>query len=213
MRRRRPVRSLLRRAVLLLVAVAVAAPVLVGLQVWHVAGLDQRPSADAIVVLGAAQYNGEPSDVFTARLEHAAELYHADVASRIVTVGASLAGDNFTEAGTAARWLAEHADVPRGHIVAKKKGHDTLQSLRAADRAMQAHGWSSAVIVTDPLHSLRCRTMARDMGMRAATSPAREGNPMVGSTRIELRYLARETLAQIYYLLFRQSTDMELYSI
>lgn len=204
---------MLSRALLLLVAVAVAAPAAVALQVWYVAGLDQRPPSDAIIVLGAAQYNGEPSDVFTARLEHAAELYHEGVAPRVVTVGASLAGDNFTEAGTAARWLAKRADLPRRHIVAKKQGHDTLQSLRAVDRAMQARGWSSAVIVTDPWHSLRCRTMARDMGIQAATSPARDDNPMIGSTRLELRYLARETLAQTYYLMFRQSTDMELYSI
>lgn len=188
-------------------------PVVVAAQILYVAGQDDRPPSDAIVVMGAAQYNGEPSEVFAARLDHVAELYHSGVAPRIITVGASLPGDNYTEAGTAAEWLAEQGDVPSDRILVQARGDDTLQSLRAAQQAMQRHGWSSAVIVTDPWHSLRCRTMARNMGIDASTSPARDGNPLVGPIRAEARYVARETLAYLYYLTFRQSTELELYSI
>lgn len=202
-----------RRAVVLLLGVALVAPLLVASHIWYVAARDSRPPSDAIVVMGAAQYDGEPSEVFTARLEHAAELYHQDVAPRIVTVGASLQGDSHTEAGTAARWLAEHGDVPRQEVVARRAGTDTLQSLRAARSVMGTRGWTSAVVVTDPWHSLRCREMLRDMGVEAQTSPARDGNPVVGSVRLEARYISRETLAHLYYLLFRRSTDLEFYSI
>lgn len=197
----------------MLLGVALATPVAVAAHVWYVAGRDSRPPSDVIVVMGAAQYDGEPSEVFVARLEHAAELYHGDVAPRIVTVGAGLQGDSHTEAGTAARWLAEHGEVPQQRILAERAGNDTLQSLRAARGVMAAGGWTSAVIVTDPWHSLRCREMLRDMGVEAETSPARDGNPMVGPVRLEARYISRETLAHLYYLLFRRSTDLELYSI
>lgn len=196
--------------VLLLLACVVAGPVLVGLQVWYVAGQDDRPPSDAIVVMGAAQYNGDPSQVFTARLQHAAELYHDGVAPRIVTVGASVEGDTFSEAGAGEQWLLEQAGIPRDDIVAAPEGRDTLQSLHAADRTLTRRGWESAVIVTDPWHSLRCRTMAEDMGIDAATSPARDGNPMVGPLEVDARYLTRETLAYIYYVIFRQSTEVDI---
>lgn len=208
--RRRTVARWGARVTLLLLAAAVAVPLLVASRIWYVAHQDARPPSDAIVVLGAAQYNGDPSEVFTARLEHAAELYHAGVAPRVVTVGSSLPGDNFTEAGTGAEWLAEHGGVPPGRIIAKPRGHDTLWSLRAADRVLERHGWTSAVIVTDPWHSLRSRTIARDLGIGAVTSPARDGNPLVGPTGVEARYIARETLAYLYYMLFHQSTEVKL---
>lgn len=202
-----------RRTVAALFVAALVVPVVVAAQICYVAAGDSRPPSDVIVVMGAAQYDGEPSEVFTARLKHAAELYHQDVAPRIVTVGASLEGDTHTEAGAAARWLAAQGEVPRQGIVAKRAGGDTLQSLRAARDAMKAGGWTSAVIVTDPWHSLRSREMLRDMGVGAQTSPARDGNPVVGPLRLEARYIARETLAHLYYLVFGQSTDLELYSI
>lgn len=188
-------------------AAAVVAPMLVAFRVWYVGHQDARPPSDTIIVLGAAQYNGDPSEVFAARLDHAAELYHSGVAPRIITVGSSLPGDNYTEAGSGKRWLSTHAGVPAADIVAVPHGRDTLQSLRAAGDVMARHGWTSTVIVTDPWHSLRSRTMARSMGLEAATSPARDDNPLVGPLKVEARYIARETAAYFYYVLFRGNVE------
>jgi uncharacterized SAM-binding protein YcdF (DUF218 family) len=147
-----------------LVALAVLLPLLVvggtAAGVWWTARQDDRPPSDAIVVLGASQYDGRPSSVFEARLEHAKRLYDAGVAERVVTVGGGAPGDRTTEAQAGARYLEQ-----RGvEVVAVPEGRDTLESLQAVDRLFDERGWSSAVVVTDPWHSLRSRTMARDLG-------------------------------------------------
>ena len=69
-------------------------PAFISFRVWHVARVDDRTPADAIVVLGAAQYDGVPTPVFQARLEHAADLYEQGVAPQVITVGGSQPGDH-----------------------------------------------------------------------------------------------------------------------
>jgi uncharacterized SAM-binding protein YcdF (DUF218 family) len=96
--------------------------------------------------------------------------------------------------------------VPRSAVLAVPIGRDTLQSLRAIQSAFATHGWHSAVLVTDPWHELRARTMARDIGITAYTSPERTG-PAVASRTVEIRYLARETEALIYYQLFHDDNE------
>jgi hypothetical protein len=78
-------------------------------RVWWFARQDDRRVSDAIVVLGAAQFDGRPSSVFTARLVHARDLWRDDVAPRIITVGGNRAGDRFTEASAGKVWLTQHA--------------------------------------------------------------------------------------------------------
>ncbi len=173
-------------------------------RVWEVARTDARPRSDAIVVMGASQFDGRPSEVFRFRLAHAKALYDEKVAGRIVTVGAGQPGDRFTEAAAGARWLADHG-VPASSLVPVPVGGDTLESLQAAARTFSARGWRSAVIVTDPWHSLRARRMASDLGIRAATSPVRSG-PAVHTRSTEARYIARETVAYLYYRLFHRSS-------
>jgi uncharacterized SAM-binding protein YcdF (DUF218 family) len=168
--------------------------------IWWVARQDNHPQSDAIVVLGASQYNGTPSAVFKARLDHAKALYDAHVAPRIVTVGGKQPGDAFTEAGAGQSYLEAHG-VPDAAILPLPTGHDTLQSVKAVSVAFRGHGWHSAVLVTDPWHSLRARSMARDAGIRAETSPSRTG-PAVDGRGTEARYVARETLAYLYYKVF-----------
>ena len=130
-------------------------------RVWLAARDDDRRVSDAIVVLGAAQFDGRPSSVFTARLVHARDLWRDDVAPRIITVGGSLAGDRFTEAAAGKRWLEENG-VPARRVVAVETGDDTLTSVTAVQERMQRRGWSTAVIVTDPWHALRTSSMAAD---------------------------------------------------
>ena len=186
-------------------AVLVLLPVLVlagtAARVWWVARQDDRPRSDAIVVLGASQFDGRPSAVFKARLDHAADLYRDGVAPRIVTVGGGRTGDRFTEAEAGKRYLATQGVTS---VVAVGTGSDTLQSLQALDTVYEQRGWRSAVLVTDPWHSLRSRRMASDLGIRAATSPTRSG-PANASRSTEARYVTRETAAYLYYRLFHHS--------
>ena len=189
-----------------LLALLVLLPVLVLLgtagRVWWVARQDDRPRSDAIVVLGASQFDGRPSEVFRARLDHARELFEEGVAPRVVTVGGGAPGDRFTEGEAGARYLSAKGV----RVVAVGKGRNTLQSMRALQAYFATKGWHSAVLVTDPWHSLRSRRMADDLGIRAATSPTRRG-PANASRSTELRYVARETAAYLYYRIFHRSSE------
>jgi uncharacterized SAM-binding protein YcdF (DUF218 family) len=168
--------------------------------IWWVARQDSAPRSDAIVVLGASQFDGRPSQVFAARLDHAIELFRRGVAPRIVTVGGNQPGDRFTEARAAQNYLVANG-VDADAVLPVETGQDTLQSMRAVARTFDTRGWHSAVLVTDPWHCLRARTMARDAGIEAETSPERTG-PAVDSRGTEARYIARETVAYIYYSIF-----------
>ncbi len=166
---------------------------------WRVAIIgdrDERATADAIVVLGAAQYDGDPSPVFRARLDHAAELYRAGVAPRIVTIGGGQAGDATTEGQAGAEYLAA-SGIDRRALTAVGEGADTLASLRAGAPVLAGHGWSSVVLVTDPAHAARSALMARELGWKVQTSPVREGPAVRDDVRVD--YLLRETLGVLYY--------------
>jgi len=179
--------SLLVVGVLLVVAGTAAS-------VWWVARQDDRPVSDAIIVLGASQFDGRPSSVFKARLQHARALFEDGVAPRVITVGGGAPGDRTTEAEAGAAFLRER-DV---EAVAVPEGRNTLESMVAVEALMGQHGWETAVLVTDPWHSLRSRTMARDQGIVAETSPTRAG-PSVRTRGTQVRYIARETAAYLYY--------------
>jgi uncharacterized SAM-binding protein YcdF (DUF218 family) len=160
---------------------------------------------DTIVVLGASQFDGRPSAVFRARLDHAITLYQDGVAPYVVTVGGSQPGDRFSEAAAGRNYLVSHG-VPRDQVTAVGVGNDTLSSLRAAAAVLHDRGWHGAVLVTDPWHELRSRRIAEDVGIDAATSPARSG-PAVHTRGTEIHYVARETMAFLYYRMFHRSFD------
>ena len=168
------------------------------LAIWWTARQDARPTSDAIVVLGSAQYNGRPSSIFAARLEHARALYRQGVAPVVVTVGGKKSGDQFTEAEAGRDYLAREG-IPRGHLLAVPEGVDTLQSMRDVAAVFRQHGWRSAVLVTDPWHVMRAERMADDSGIDAASSPTRQG-PAVQTRTTQFLYIMRETAA---YLLYR----------
>jgi uncharacterized SAM-binding protein YcdF (DUF218 family) len=173
-----------------------------GLAIWWTARHDSRPSADAIVVLGSAQYNGRPSSIFEARLEHALSLYKDDVAPVIVTLGGKADGDRFSEAEAGRDYLS-HAGVPADALLAVPEGADTLQSIRALASTFSQHGWSHAVLVTDPWHAMRAERMAEDAGITSDSSPTRQG-PAVETRTTQFRYILRETAA---YLLYRATGE------
>ncbi len=187
----------------LLVAVLVVGGV--ALRVAVTAGVDQRRTADAIVVLGAAQYNGDPSTVFAERLDHAAELYRAGVAPNIMTVGGNQAGDNFTEAESGRNYLIA-AGIPVDSIVAVGTGNDTLVSLRAGAEILNSRGWSSLVLVTDPWHAYRAGLMAKDLGFAVQVSSVQRGP--AASSGVAGPYLLRETFGTLFYRLIGGSSGV-----
>lgn len=188
-----------------LVTVALLVLAVTAALVWWTARQDERRVSDAIVVLGAAQFDGRPSSVFTARLVHARNLWRDDVAPRIITVGGNQAGDRFTEASAGKRWLVDHG-VPARRVKVVPTGGDTLSSVSAVDERMQRRGWSTAVIVTDPWHALRTGSMASDRGIDAVLSPTRRG-PSVRQRSTQIRYIGRESLGYLYWKVFHRSTD------
>jgi uncharacterized SAM-binding protein YcdF (DUF218 family) len=196
-------RRLFLRSVLAVVVLALTIVGGTAASVWWVARGDDRTSTDALVVLGASQFDGRPSSVLEARLEHAKRLYEAGVAPVVVTVGGRREGDRFTEAEAGATYLRDRG-VP--DVVPVGEGANTLQSLEAVQRLSGERGWTSVTIVTDPWHSLRSRAMARDLGLEAHTSPTRAG-PSVRTRETQVRYIARETAGYLYWRVFGRSAE------
>jgi uncharacterized SAM-binding protein YcdF (DUF218 family) len=168
----RPPRAVVRR---ILQVVALCAVVLVGYglfsywQVWSTGRSDQARPVDAIVVLGAAQYDGRPSPQLAARLDHALTLWPQGLAPMIVVTGGNQPGDRFTEADASAAYLAERG-VPADAIVLEGEGASTYESMENV--AAQLGGTvDSVLIVTDPYHALRSRMIAADLGFEAYVSP------------------------------------------
>ncbi|MFP5334481.1 MAG: YdcF family protein [Actinomycetes bacterium] len=192
------------RFVGLLVVLAVLLLGVVAVRIVVEARSDDRRASDVIVVLGAAQYDGEPQAYLTARLEHALELYQDGVAPDVVTVGGARPGDRFSEAEAGERWLVERG-VPADDVVAVSRGGNTLASMSAVSVVMGENSWDSAVVVTDPWHSLRATEMLRQQGRTAFGSPTRTG-PANGGLAAAVPYTARETLAYTYWLWQRAST-------
>jgi uncharacterized SAM-binding protein YcdF (DUF218 family) len=154
--------------------------------------------ADAIIVLGAAQYNGTPSPVFRERLDHAAQLYRSGAAGHIITTGGGQVGDTMSEGEAGARYLVG-AGLPESAVNAVTTGIDTLISLRAAAAEADENGWDSVILVTDPWHMARSRAMARDLGLSVQTSPVTSG-PATDDA-IRARYVARELAGLLFYRL------------
>jgi uncharacterized SAM-binding protein YcdF (DUF218 family) len=141
-------------------------------RVWEQGNHDERQPADAIVVMGAAQYDGRPSPVFAARLDHAIELFHAGLAPRLIVTGGKQEGDRTTEAASARIYAVQH-DVPDEAILSEDSSRTTLQSIRGVASLMRDQDIDSAVFVSDPSHMLRVLRMASDAGITAYGSPTR----------------------------------------
>jgi uncharacterized SAM-binding protein YcdF (DUF218 family) len=153
---------------------------------------DQRRPVDAIVVLGAAQYNGRPSPVLRARLDHALQLYHQGYAPRIVVTGGVGRGDTTSEALVGRNYLLGN-DVPPAAVVVQPQGRSTQASMTAVADWLAAEHLSRVILVSDPFHMFRLRLEARRTDLEAYTSPT-ESSPISDNPVLELRYLAAEGL-------------------
>jgi uncharacterized SAM-binding protein YcdF (DUF218 family) len=139
-------------------------------QVWRTARTDEAGRAQAIIVLGAAQYDGRPSPVLATRLEHTLQLWQEGLAPYIVVTGGRQPGDRFTEASASADWLLERG-VPDDAILREVQGATTWESLAASARFLKERGLTDVLIVSDPYHLLRAKETAEEVGLHARTSP------------------------------------------
>lgn len=170
--------------------------------VWRAAHTDDASRvdhADAILVLGAAQYDGKPSPVFVGRLEHAALLYRGDRSETVVVLGGSRPGDRSSEAEAGRAWLIADG-LPPGDVVASPVGTTTFESLRAVAAWMRERGLETAFLVSDPWHNLRIKRMASDLGIEAYASATWRSAARTEGTR--LGGYVRETFAYLYYRVF-----------
>jgi len=159
---------------LLGLAGAVAVTAYATYRIWERGAVDEARligAADAIVVLGAAQWDGRPSPVFRARLDHAIALWRSGHAPRLVMTGGRREGDRTTEAATG-RAYAIAAGVPAEAILMETAGRSTLESLEAVAPILEAEGVGPALFVSDRTHMLRVLRMAKDLGIEAHGSPA-----------------------------------------
>lgn len=178
----------MRRAISAVVLLVVAALTATALFVVGSGLHDDRAPSDAIVVFGAAQFDGDPSPVLRNRLRYAFALYSTGVAPRVVTVGGKRPGDRFTEAGTGQRYLHGRG-VPNRAITAIATGSDTYSSAQAVAKWAKRHGIASFTVVTDRCHEARASAMLRSLGFTVHGAAPGTGP---GSS-ITWSYVARET--------------------
>ena len=159
----------------ILVAAAIAVLAATALATWRItaqAAQDEQRPTDAIVVLGAAQYDGRPSPVFAARLDHAIDLWHKGLARWFIVTGGNMPGDRTTEAATARAYAIDRG-VPAEDIFGEDAARNTLTSMRSVASMMRDRGLTSAVFVSDPTHMLRILRLAEDLGIDGYGSPTR----------------------------------------
>ena len=153
---------------------------------------DQRQPVDAIVVLGAAQYNGRPSPVLRARLDHALALYREGLAPVVIVTGGVGRGDTTSEAAVGRRYLVAHG-VPERAVIAQSDGRNTRASMNGVQQWLRDRQLRRVLLVSDPFHMFRLRLEARRTALEAYTSPT-ESSPISHNPVLELRYLLAEAL-------------------
>ena len=136
----------------------------------HSDDADNVGTVDAIVVLGAAQYDGRPSPQLAARLDHVVDLWSEGIATHVMVTGGKQPGDRFTEAEASQQYLVEHG-VPADVIMSEGTGSTTHESLDAAAETLLDAGLPRVLLVTDPYHALRTKLTADAVGLDAHVSP------------------------------------------
>jgi uncharacterized SAM-binding protein YcdF (DUF218 family) len=172
-------------------------------QVWRASRRDGDRSAEAIVVLGAAQYDCRPSPVLEERLDHALELYEGGTAGTIVVTGGRQEGDRCTEATASAEYLLA-AGVPDADVLREVQGTSTWESLAASARILRDVRLTHVVLVTDGYHALRVQAIADELGLDASVSPSGNG----GSVRDYVEETAAVAVGRIVG--FRRLVDLEV---
>ena len=165
---------------------------------------DEAQEADAIVVLGAAQYVGRPSPVLRARVDHAVSLWKRGLAPTLILTGGTGVGDTTSEAAVARKYAMSRG-VPDRAIVVEIKGRTTSESMRAVARIMDDREQHSVILVSDPFHMLRLSILARRFGLEPYTSPTRT-SPITSNREEHWKYMVSESVkVPLAYIFERRS--------
>lgn len=189
--------------------IAIAAVVLIAwvismLAVERAGQRDEAQRANAIVVLGAAQYVGRPSPVLRARVDHAVSLWKRGLAPTLILTGGTGVGDTTSEAAVARKYAMSQG-VPDRVIVIEIKGRTTSESMRAVARIMDDREQNSVILVSDPFHMLRLSILARRFGLEPYTSPTRT-SPITSNREEHWKYMVSESVkAPLAYIFERRS--------
>ncbi len=174
--------------------------------VFNESNVSTSSVAPAAIVMGAAEFNGRPSQVFKARLEQALRLYEDGQTKQIFVVGGSLVGDKYSEAGVGRTFLIAH-DVPASEVVAVPRGDDSYESIAAAASIIRKSSARAVIMVSDSFHSYRIVQIADSLGLIAQPSPDRN-SPIMGVLKFD--YMLREAVAVSAGRIFGYRTLSEL---
>ena len=190
--------KLIRRLISLFLAIVIIIPTYALFVTWHSAhNPTMRTHAEAIVVPGASQLNGAPSDVLLARLEEAKRIHDLGYAPLIITVGSGAPGDRTTEAASGKYWLLHHG-LAKSEVISIPLGRDTQSQTQAYIKVMRERKIYNVIIATDAFHCQRAMTMANDLGATATCSPVQTGPNALSHSHY--RYLVREAGAYLAYI-------------
>ena len=184
-----PIRAAL-KVITIVILVAAAYFAWTGFSVWRISQQNQDRPAGAILVMGAAQYNGVPSADLAARCAQALALWQRHLAPRFVLTGGKQPGDTYSEAQAEQRWLEAHG-VPSSAIMAVVGGHNTYESMVEAAAALHQAGITDVLSVSDPFHEARVIGIASELHLKAYPAPTRT-SPIRGQATVP--YFAKETL-------------------
>ena len=169
-------------------------------QIWYFGNTDEKRSSDVIIVLGASVDDGSPSPVFRERLNHGIWLYQNGYARKLILTGGVSDGNTKSDARIAAEYV-KALGIPEEDILLEECSTITQENIRNAKGIMESHGFSSAILVSDPLHMKRAMCMAADYGMDAVSSPT--PTTRYQSLKTKVPFLARETFFYLGYQIVR----------
>jgi len=164
--------------------------------------IDQARPAESIVVLGAAQYDGHPSPVLRARLDHAVDLWNRHMAQIVILTGGRGSGDTTSEAAVGRSYVKKHG-VPDTAILLENEGRTTRASLIAVSRMLSDRGMKTAILVSEPFHMLRLWILSRRLGFTPYTSPTRT-SPISPNREERWRYMLGESVKAPMTFLFER---------
>lgn len=202
LKRRRPVAGRIGRA-LLAAALMVWLVSLTCVIVWGRRN-EARPAA-AIVVLGAAQYEGRPSPVLRARLDHAIQLWNHRMAPQLIFTGGTGMGDTTSEAAVGRRYAIQRG-VPTSAVTIESRGLTTSQSLNAVAAIMRTKPERTVILVSDPFHMLRLSILSRRLGLVPLASPTRT-SPISRSWRQQWKFVLSESVKVPLAFIFQQHPE------
>lgn len=194
-------RSLVLRVFLYLIFVLLISFSILVLKIYIQSAIDEAEKADAIVVLGTSQWNGNPSPVFMARLDHAFVLYKNNYAPKIILTGGVSDEESISESLVGKNYLMIRG-ISQEVIYIEEEGHTSWQSLKQVAKILEEQNLNSVILVSDGFHVMRLKRMAKDLGIKSLASPVID-SPIAKNRITEFKYLLRETVVYMGYLLFR----------